>query len=37
MIDCATETPSTFPQVLHVRAHSFRADALPSAGTELPA
>ena len=26
MIDCQTETPNTFPQTLHVRAHTFRAD-----------
>ena len=26
MIDCQTETPGTFPQTLHVRAHTFKAD-----------
>lgn len=26
MIDCQTEVPGEFPQVLHVRGHTFRAD-----------
>lgn len=32
MIDCASERPNELPQVLHTRAHSFRADVLPAAG-----
>jgi putative redox protein len=32
MIDCETERPKEFPQVLHVRAHTFRADVLPAIG-----
>jgi putative redox protein len=35
MIDCETERPNAFPQVLHVRAHTFRADVTaPSGGTD---
>ena len=33
MIDCSTEVPNGFAQVLHVRAHTFRADVLPSSGS----
>jgi putative redox protein len=33
MIDCETENPSTFPQVLHVRKHTFRADVNESSGS----
>jgi putative redox protein len=32
MIDCETEHPSTFPQTLRVRAHTFRADVGESSG-----
>jgi len=32
MIDSETEHPNTFPQVLHVRAHTLRADVAESAG-----
>jgi putative redox protein len=32
MIDCTTETPGAFPQTLHVRAHTFRADVAASDG-----
>jgi putative redox protein len=31
MIDCETERPNEYPQVLHVRGHTFHADV----GTEL--
>jgi putative redox protein len=31
-IDCQTETPGAFPQVLHVRKHAFRADVNEEAG-----
>jgi putative redox protein len=35
MIDCETEHPNDFPQVLHVRDHAFRADVdLASGGTD---
>jgi putative redox protein len=33
MIDCETETPNSFPQVLHVRKHTFRADMTGDAGS----
>lgn len=33
-VQCATETPGTFPQVVHLRAHTFRADVGPSSGGE---
>jgi putative redox protein len=33
MIDCQTETPSSFPQTLHVRTHTFRADVSVSDGS----
>jgi putative redox protein len=33
LTDCATETPNEFPQVVRVRAHTFRADVLPSSGS----
>jgi putative redox protein len=33
MIDCETETPNTFPQVLHVRSHTFRADVNEASGS----
>lgn len=32
MIDCESERPGEFPQVLHVRGHSFRADVMPASG-----
>ena len=32
MIDCESERPDAFPQVLHVRGHSFRADVMPATG-----
>jgi putative redox protein len=32
MIDCETERPNTFPQVLHVRSHVLHADVGPDAG-----
>ena len=37
-IDCETERPNEFPQVLHVRAHTFRADVEPDTevATRLP-
>lgn len=31
-VQCATEKPNSFPQVLQVRTHTFRADVGPSAG-----
>jgi len=31
-VHCETETPNEFPQVLSVRAHTFRADVEPAAG-----
>jgi putative redox protein len=31
-IDCESERPSAFPQVLHVRAHTFHADLGPASG-----
>jgi len=35
MIDCTTETPGAFPQILRVRAHTFRADlAVSDGGTD---
>jgi putative redox protein len=34
MIDCESERPNQFPQLLHVRAHTFRADVLPDSGGE---
>ncbi len=33
-IDCETETPGTFPQTLHVRAHTLRADLTGDGGTD---
>ena len=33
MIDCETEKPSSFPQVLHVRNHTFRADVNEASGS----
>jgi putative redox protein len=33
MIDCETETPNTYPQILHVRAHTFRADVSAASGS----
>ena len=33
-IDCETERANEFPQVLHVRAHTFRADVTADAGGE---
>ena len=30
--DCETERPSEFPQVLHVRSHTFRADVTADSG-----
>lgn len=32
MIDCATEAPNSFPQILHVRAHELRSDVGESSG-----
>ena len=32
MIDCETETPGAFPQILHVGAHTLRADVHVSDG-----
>ncbi len=32
-IDCATETPGDYAQVVHVRAHTFRADVGASSGS----
>jgi putative redox protein len=32
MIDCETEKAGELPQVLHVRAHTFRADVMPNSG-----
>lgn len=32
MIDCESERPNEFPQVLRVRSHSFRADVPPAVG-----
>jgi putative redox protein len=34
MIDCETENPSTFPQVIHVRNHTFRADVSVADGSQ---
>jgi putative redox protein len=31
-IDCETEQPNEFPHVLHVRAHTLRADVMQDAG-----
>jgi putative redox protein len=33
MIDCETERPNEFPQVLRVRAHTFRSDVGADAGS----
>jgi putative redox protein len=33
-IDCETETPGTFPQILHVRAHILHADLTSDGGTD---
>jgi putative redox protein len=33
MIDSETETPNAFPQVLHVRKHTFRADVNETSGS----
>src|SRR5580692_10702918 len=33
MIDCETEAPGSFPQVLRVRSHTFRADVNEAAGS----
>jgi len=32
MIDCETERPNEFPQILHVRSHTLRADVTQSSG-----
>lgn len=32
MMDCETEQPNTFPQVLHTRSHTFRADVGEASG-----
>src|SRR4051812_8231573 len=32
MIDCETEHPNAFPQVLHVRAHTLHADVAEGSG-----
>ena len=34
MIDCETEKPNSFPQVLHVRNHTFRADVNEASGSQ---
>src|SRR6266404_2453302 len=34
MIDCETERASGFPQVLHIRQHTLRADVTPAEGGE---
>jgi putative redox protein len=33
MIDCQSEAPNAFPQVLHVRTHTFRADVGVASGS----
>jgi putative redox protein len=33
MIDCETERPNEFPQTLHVRQHTLRADVGPESGS----
>lgn len=33
VIDCETEKANEYPQILHVRAHSFRADVVPDSGS----
>jgi putative redox protein len=33
MIDCETEHPNTYPQILRVRSHTFRSDLGPSSGS----
>ncbi|HXX93093.1 MAG TPA: OsmC family protein [Planctomycetota bacterium] len=33
-IDCETETPSSFPQRIRVRNHTFRSDVGPASGSE---
>jgi putative redox protein len=33
MIDCETEKPNAFPQVIHVRSHTLRADVDEAAGS----
>jgi len=32
MIDCETERPGEFPQILRIREHTLRADVMPAAG-----
>ena len=32
MIDCETERPGEFPQILHIREHTLRADVMPASG-----
>jgi putative redox protein len=32
MIDCDTERPNEFPQLVHVRSHTLRADVMPADG-----
>jgi putative redox protein len=32
-VDCESERPNEFPQVLHLRKHVFRADVLPESGS----
>lgn len=34
MIECATETPNSYPQKLRVRSHEFRADIAADGGTD---
>ena len=34
MIDCETEKPNAFPQVIHVRNHTFRADVSEADGSQ---
>jgi putative redox protein len=33
MIDCETENPNTFPQVVHLRSHTLRADVGDKSGS----
>jgi putative redox protein len=33
MTDCESEQPNAFPQVLHVRSHTFRADVSTASGS----
>jgi putative redox protein len=33
IVDCESERPNEFPQVLHLRKHVFRADVMPESGS----